>query len=165
MAFCFLLKGDLLPLQAVLMVLSSCSFWCPENSLSLLHFWMITLLAKSPCCELLCFSTLKMSCHSLLVRQHCCGGISWYSYGFPMYVTMCVFSSCFLQNCLFIFNFCHVNYNVFLGGSLGLSCSKLCVSWTWMSLSFSRIGNFSAIISSVFVFVPVSFFSFSFWDP
>ena len=32
--------------------------------------------------------------------------------------------------------------------SLGLSCVGLCASWTWISVSFLRLGMFSAIILS-----------------
>ena len=43
----------------------------------------------------------------------------------------------------------------------GSSCSGLCISWTCMSISFARRGNFSVIISSNRFSIPCTFSSFS----
>ena len=59
---------------------------------------------------------------------------------------------------LFMLNFCHYNYKVSwceppwadLLGTLG--------TWTWIFVSFPRLGEFSAIIQ-------ISLFFFSFWGP
>ena len=109
----------------------------------------------------LSLSTLKMSCQSSLGCKFADEKPTdsfvvflWYRIHF--------FLPCFLEDCLFLFNSCHLSTMCLaVGLTEFVLFGTFCASWTWMSFSFPRLGKFLAIISSLCCFLPF----FSFWDP
>lgn len=65
---------------------------------------------QTPSCRFLCYSTLNISCQSLLaskiVVEKSVDSLKEFSLGCNL-----LFSCCCLQDCLFIPNFCYFNYN------------------------------------------------------
>ena len=106
-------------------------------------------------CRFFPFSTLYISCHFLLASRVSSGRSALKCMEFPLYVTSCFSLAAFsiLSLCLVFGSFISICHAYF---SLGLSYMGLCVSWTWLALSFSMLGRFSTIISS-------KIFSYSFF--
>ena len=92
--------------------------------------------------EILPFQHVFMSCHSLLAFKVSAGKSARSLMGFPLYVITCFSLAAFKILSLFLSFF--MCLSVFLFGFILFG--TLWVSWTWMS--FSRLGKFSAIISS-----------------
>ena len=99
-------------------------------------------------CRLFSFITLSMSCHSLLAWRVSFDRSAVILMGIPLCVICCfsfaAFNICSL--CLMfvtLINMClgmfHVGFILF---------GTLCVSWTWVAISFPILGKFSAITSS-----------------
>ena len=75
--------------------------------------------------------------------------------GIPLYVIHC-FSLAAFKNSLFIFNFCHFNYDMSLCGPLGfILFGILCILYLDFCFLF-RLENFSAMISSNTFSTPLS---------
>ena len=94
------------------------------------------------------FSSLDISCRSLLACKVFDKKSADSPLGSPLYVTFCFFLSAFKIISLFLsFNIliimCH---DLHLLGFILFG--TVCASWTWMSISFPRLGYFSAITSS-----------------
>ena len=68
--------------------------------------------------------------------------------GFPFYVTCCFFLAAFniLSFCLVFVSLISMCLGMFLLGCI--LYGTLCASWTWLTISFSMLGKFSALISS-----------------
>ena len=77
--------------------------------------------------------------------------------GNPPYIVCCFFFILFLIF-FFVFNFCLIT-NVSVCFYLGLSCIRLCISWTWVTISLPNLGEFMTIISSTIFWGPASFSS------
>ena len=94
------------------------------------------------------FITLKILCHSLLACRASVEKLVDILMGVPFYV-ICYFSlvsfNSLSLSLIFVslITMCH---NVFLFGFI--LPRTLCASWTWLTISFSMLGKFSAIISS-----------------
>ena len=94
---------------------------------------------------------LNVSCHPSLVSRRSAEKSADNLKGIPLYVFNIFSLSFWLQRIM--------EYS-----SVGLSCMELHDSWTWLTVSFPRLGNFAAIISSN-IFQALSLSPFSFWDP
>ena len=66
-----------------------------------------------------------------------------------------------LQDCLFILNFCHFNYNLPWFGTLDSSCLELSAPWIWVSCFLPQIRE---VFSHSFSNILSAHFSSS-WDP
>jgi len=140
-------------------VLNSLNFRLSENFLFLHQFWMrslpgivILVVDFSPS------SSLNISCHYLLGCRVSAERSALKHIGFPLYVTCCFSLAAFniLSLSLLVWLVC-----VLACFSLGLSCMGLCASWTWLTISFFKLGEFSTIISSKFFSYPFFFYSSS----
>ena len=78
---------------------------------------------------------LNVSCHPSLVSRRSAEKSADNLIGIPLYVFNIFSLSFWLQRIM--------EYS-----SVGLSCMELHDSWTWLTVSFLRLGNFAAIISS-----------------
>ena len=110
------------------------------------------------------FSTLNISCHSLLACRVSAERSAVKHMGFPLYVTCCFSLAAFdiLSLCLVFVHLISMCLGVFLLGFI--LCGTLCASWTWLTISFSMLGKFSTIISSN-IFSYLFFFSSSSGTP
>ena len=110
-------------------------------------------------CRFFPFSTLNISCHFLLACRVSAERSAVKHMGFPLYVA-------FPLLLLIFFFVCSVFVSLF-SMCLGLFLLEfilygpLCASWTWLTISFSRLGKFSTIISSKIFSYPFFFFSSS----
>ena len=113
-------------------------------------------------CKLFPFITLNILCHSLLACRISVEKSSGNLLGVPLYA------------------FCHfplVAFNILSLSSIFVTLitmclavfllefilpATLCASWTWLTISFPMLGEFSAIIS---LHISQVFSLFSFWDP
>ena len=99
-------------------------------------------------CRFFPFITLNVWWHSLLACRVSVEKSADNFMGVPFYVT-CHFFPCWFQYFIFVFNFVALItmclYVFFLGFILS---GTLCTSWTWLTISFPMLGNFSAVISS-----------------
>ena len=102
------------------------------------------------------FNTLNISCHSLLACRVSAEKSAVKPVGFPLYVTCCLSLATFniLSLCLVLLVWL-VCFGVFLLGFF--LYESLCASWTWLTISFSMLGQFSTIISSKISSCPFSF--------
>ena len=99
-------------------------------------------------CGVFPFSTLNISCHSLLACRVYAERSAVKCMGFPLYVICCFSLSAFniLSLCSVFVSLISMCLSVFL---LGFTLyGTLCTSWTWLTISFSMLGKFSTIISS-----------------
>ena len=99
-------------------------------------------------CRLFPFSTLNISCHSLLVFRVSAERSAVKRMGFPFYVIFCFSLAVFnvLSLCLVFVSLIGVCLGMFL---LGFNLyGTLCASWTLLAISISMLGKFSTIISS-----------------
>ena len=97
-------------------------------------------------CRFFPFSTLNISCHSLLACRVSAERSAVRHMGFPLYVTCCFFLEAFNNISLQLVFVRLVCLGVFLLGFI--LYGTLCASWTWSAISFSPLGKFSTIISS-----------------
>ena len=103
------------------------------------------------------FITLSMSCPSLLAWRVSIERSAVILMGIPLCI-ICHFSLAAFNICSLYLIFVNL-INMCLGFTL---FGTLCVSWTWVIISFPILGKFSTIISSsIFSW---SFFVFFFWD-
>ena len=100
-------------------------------------------------CRFFPFSTLKISCHSLLACRVSAERSAANHMGFPLYVTCC-FSLLLLTFFLWVWSLLVWLSCVLACFSLCVSCMGLCASWTWLTISFSMLGKFSTIILQKF---------------
>ena len=107
-------------------------------------------------CRFFPFSTLNISCHSLLACRICAERSAVKYVGFPLCVICCfslaafnIYSLCLINMCLGVFCLGFILYGT------------LCASWTWLAISFSMLGKFSTIISSKIISYPFLFYSSS----
>ena len=105
------------------------------------------------------FSTLNISCHSILACRISAGRSAVKHMGFPLYVP-CYFSLAdfnILSLCLVFVSLISMCLDVFL---LGFTLyGTLYASWTCLTISFSMLGKFSTIISSKIFLYPFFFSS------
>ena len=115
-------------------------------------------------CIFFSFSTLNISCHSLLACRVSAERSASKHMGFPFYVTCCFSLAAFnlLSLCLVFESLISLYLGMFLLGFI--LCGTLCASWTWLTLSFSMLGKFSTITSSK-IFSYLFFFSSSSGTP
>lgn len=105
----------------------------------------VFLVAGFCCC--CCFSTLNISCYSLLACKVSAEKSTDSCMGLPLYVT--VFFSLALFETVYHYFFAILITMCFVVDLLGLVLlGALCASKIWISFSFPRFGKFSAIISS-----------------
>ena len=99
-------------------------------------------------CGFFPFSTLNISCCSLLACRVSSERSAVQRMGFPWHVTCCFFLAAFniLSSCLVFVNLNSMCLGVFLLGFI--LYGTLCVSWTWLTVFFSMLGKISTIISS-----------------
>ena len=71
-----------------------------------------------------------------------------------------LFFSCCFYNSIFIFPFCHFNHDMSWCGLFEVILfGSFCASCTWISVSFFKFGNFSAIFLLKAFFIPPSLYS------
>ena len=112
-------------------------------------------------CWFFSFSTLNISCYSLLACRVSAERSAVKCMGFPLYVTYCFFLAAFniLSLCLVFISLINMSLGVFLLGFI--LYGTLCASWTWLTVSFSMLGKFSSIMSSKIFSYPFFFSSTS----
>ena len=104
-----------------------------------------------PCCTVLVvdfspFSTLNISCHSLLACRVSLERSAVKHVGLPLYITCFSFATFnILYLCLVFVSLISMCFGILLQSIL---YGTLCTSWTWLTISFSILGKFSTIISS-----------------
>ena len=112
-------------------------------------------------CRFFCLITLNIPCHSLLACKVSVQKSAGNLLGVPLYV-ICHFSlvafNILSLSLIFFISLITVYLDVFLLGFILFG--TLCVSWTWVIISFPILGKFSMIISSSIFFL----FVFFFWD-
>ena len=93
------------------------------------------------------FSTWITLCLSLLACKVFCWKVFYSLWGVPLFITGCFPLIAFIVS---IFHFFVVLITVCLGVVLFqlILLGALCASWTWMSVSFPRLGMFSAVNTS-----------------
>jgi len=98
-------------------------------------------------CRFFPFSTLNISCHSLLGCRVSAERSAVKCMGFPLYVTWFFSPTAFniLSLCLVFFSLISMCVGIILFGFI--LYGTLCASWTWLTISFSMLGDFSTIIS------------------
>ena len=99
-------------------------------------------------CRFFPFSTLNISCHSLLTWRVSAERSAVKHMGFPLYVTCCFSLAAFNIHslCLAFVSLISMCLGMFLLGFI--LYGTLCASWTWLTVSFSMLGKISTIISS-----------------
>ena len=103
-------------------------------------------------CRFSPYSTLNISCHSLLACRVSAERSALMHMGFPLYVTCCFSLAAFnvLSLCLVFVSLISMCLGVFLLGYI--LYVTLCASWIWLIIwliiSFSVLRKFSTIISS-----------------
>ena len=110
-------------------------------------------------CRFFLFSTLNISCHSLLTCRVSAKRSAVKHMGFPLYVTCCFSLVAFNILCLVFVSLISMCLGMFLLGFI--LYGTLYPSWTWLIVSFSTLGKFSTIISSKIFSYPFFFSSSS----
>ena len=144
------------------MVLNSLNFWLSEK-----HFISPSVLNEilagytNLACRFSPFSTLNISCHSLLACRVSAERSAVKCVGFPLYVTCCFSLAAFniLSLCLVFVSLISMCLGLFLLGFI--LYGTLCASWTRLTISLSMLGKFSTIISSKSFSYPFFFSSSS----
>ena len=115
-------------------------------------------------CRFFPFSTLNISCHSLLASRVSTERSAVKHMGVPLYITCSFTLAAFniLSLCLVFVSFISKCLGVFLLGFI--LNGTLCASWIWCTISFSMLGKFSTTISSKIFSYPFFFYSSS-WTP
>ena len=113
------------------------------------------------CCRFFPFSTLNISCHSLLAFRVSAERSAVKCTGFPLYVTCCSSLAAFNILSLYVVSVSLTTMclGVFLLGFI--LYGTLYASHTWLTTSFFMLGKFSTIISSKIFSYPFFFPSFS----
>ena len=108
------------------------------------------------------FSTLNISCHSFLACRVSAERSAVKHMGFPIYVICCFSLAAFniLSLCLIFVSLSNICLGMFLLGFI--MYGTLCTSWSWLTISFPMLEEFSPISASKFFLDPSFFF---FWDP
>ena len=134
-------------LLAGLMVLNSLNF-CLSEKLVISPSILNEILARYSHlgCRFFPFSTLNISCLSLLACRVSVERSAVMHMGFPLYVTCCFSLAVFniLYLCLVFVSLISMGLGVFL---LGFIRYGLCAFWSWLTISFSMLGKFSTITS------------------
>ena len=93
-------------------------------------------------CRFFLFSTLKIFCPSLLAYRVSAERSAIKHMEFPLYVTCCFSLAAFniLSLCLVLFSLISMCLGMFLLGFILYGI--LCASWSWLTISFSMLGNF-----------------------
>ena len=126
--------------KVILVVINFSSFSCLENPLSLLQFWMIILLSREFYSVFASALWVCLATHSLLPCK-VSAEISVDSFiRFSLYVTS-HFSLAAFRILFYCFNY-NVSWCVWLWIHL---IWNIWASWTWLSISFATLGNFTAI--------------------
>ena len=115
-------------------------------------------------CRFFPFITLNVSCHSLLACRVSAEKSGGNLMGLPLYV-ICRFPLVAFNNfslSLILVNLITVCLSMFLFGLV--LPGTLCASWTWVAVSFPKLGKFSTIISSN-IFSGSFSLSLLLWDP
>ena len=101
-------------------------------------------------CRFFPFSTLNISCHSLLACRVSAKRSAVKSMGFPLYVTFCFSLAVFniLSLCFIFVSLISMCLGMFLLGFI--LYGTVCTSWTWLTIYFSMLRKFSTIILSKF---------------
>ena len=113
-------------------------------------------------CRFFPFSTLNISCHSLLACRVSAERSAVKCMGFPLYVTCCfsLVAINILSLCLVFVSLISMCLGMFLLGFI--LYGTLCVSWTWLTISFSgEIFNYNLFKIFLTPFLLLLFF----WDP
>ena len=99
-------------------------------------------------CRFFPFSTLNISCHSLLAGRVSAERSAVRCVGFPLSVTCCFSLAALniLYLCLVFVSLISMCLGMFFLGFI--LYGTLCASWIWMTISFSILGKFSTIICS-----------------
>ena len=107
-------------------------------------------------CGFFPFSTLNISCLSLLACRVSAERSAVKHMEFPSYVTYCFSLAAFdiLSLCLVFVSLISMCLGIFLLGFI--LYGTLHASWTWLAISFPTMGKFSTIIFKIFL---ISFFS------
>ena len=110
-------------------------------------------------CRFFPFNTLNISFHSLMSCRVSAERSAVKHMGFPSYVIYCFSLAAFnILSLGLVFVSLIMCLGVFLLGFI--LYGTLCVSWTWLTISFSILGKFSIIISSKIFSYPFFFFPF-----
>ena len=113
-------------------------------------------------CRFFHFSTLNISCHSLLACRVSAERSGVKRMGLPCVTYFFSFADFSISLCLVFISLISMCLGMFLLGFI--LCGALCASWTCLTISFSMLGKFSTIIS--FKNFLISFlFSFSSGTP
>ena len=151
--------------KAGLVVLNSLEF-CLFEKLFILASVLNEILAgySNLSCRFFPFNTLNISCHSLLACRVSAERSAVKHMWFPLYVTCCFSLAAFniLSLCLIFVSLISVCLGMFLLGCI--LYWTLCASCTWLTISFSMLRKFSALISSKIFSYPF-FFSTSSGTP
>ena len=107
------------------------------------------------------FSTLIISCHSLLACQVSAERSAVKCMGFPLYVTCCFSLAAFniLSLCLTFVSLISICFGVFLLGFL--LYGTLCASWTYFLFHVGEIFDYNFFKNFLIPFLFLCFF----WDP
>ena len=137
--------------KAGLVILNSLNFCLSEKlfiSLSILN--EILAMYSNLGCRFFPFSTLNIPYHSLLACRVSAERSAVRCMGFASYITCCFSLAAFniISLCLVFVSLISMCLGVFLLGFI--LYGTLCTSWTWLTISFSMLGEFSTIISSKF---------------
>ena len=109
-------------------------------------------------CRFSPFSTLNISCHSLPACRVSAERSAVKQMGFPLYVSCCFSLAAFNIISLFsLYSLISMCVGLFLLEFI--LYGTLCASWTWPTISFSRLTKFTSIISSKIFLYPVFFSS------
>ena len=108
-------------------------------------------------CKFFTLSTLNISCPSLLACRVSAERLAVKHMEFPLYVTCCLSLAAFniLSLCLVFVSLISMWLGVFLLGFI--LYGTFCASWTWLTIFFSMLGEFSTIISSKIFSYPFFF--------
>ena len=145
--------------KAVLVVLNSLNFCLSEKLISPSILNDIFVRYSNLGCRFFFFSTLNISCHSLLTCIVSAKRSAVKHMGFPLYVTCCFSLAAFniIYLCLVFVSLISMYLCMFLHGFI--LYGTLCASWSLLTISFSIWGIFSTIISSKIFSYPFFFSS------
>ena len=148
--------------KAGLMVLNFLNFcWSGKPFISPSKLMEILAENSNLGCRFFPFSTLNIACHSLLACRVSVERSAVKHIWFPLYLTCCFSLTVFniLSLCLVFATLINMCLGMFLLGFIFYG--TLCASWIWLTISFSMLGKFSALISSkIFSYLFFSLFFF-----
>ena len=130
------------------MVLNSCNC-CLSEKLFVSRSVLSEILAgySNLGCRFFSFSTLNVSCHSLLACRVSSERSTVTCMGFPLHITCCFSLAAFniLSLCLVFVSLISMSLGVFLLGFILFGAPY--AFWIWLNISFFMLGKFSTIIS------------------